>query len=499
MISEIKSAEIKKLILYLIASSTVISIYAVAQKFGIDKDYWVEHSWERVFSTFGQPNWLAAFLVMVIPYTAILTFKNLQQFFKTPGVKKKFRLGSIFVITLAITSLQIAALIFTRSVSGYLALLVSLVILFLYYLVTWFSKKQRLLIPLLIIIISIPCFIFAVSPKSQSYLKDLFWEKETNQIRLIVWKGALDLISTRPIIGYGLETFAYSFLPFRPADINQTTEWNFLFNKPHNEYLEILSESGFIGLITYTFFISILVIWIYKKRRSVKNQAEIMALFAGFSGLLVTLFFGFQVVMTNLLFFLFPIFIIIISEINFTQKTVTLKISETLKTGFYVFFTLAYLTLNTFVIRYFLANVFYDFGSLYSLEKAVQYAPFENTYRRHLAYAYTQKISENSENEAKAVTEIDKTLQSNDQNYLNLQTLTQTYLELAQIDSKYFAQATELTEKQLALCPTDPEVYYTYGLLLMTQDNNEKAKEAFKKALELKPDYENALKMFNLF
>ena len=32
MISEIKSAEIKKLILYLIASSTVISIYAVAQK-----------------------------------------------------------------------------------------------------------------------------------------------------------------------------------------------------------------------------------------------------------------------------------------------------------------------------------------------------------------------------------------------------------------------------------------------------------------------------------
>ena len=56
MISEIKSAEIKKLILYLIASSTVISIYAVAQKFGIDKDYWVEHSWERVFSTFGKPN-----------------------------------------------------------------------------------------------------------------------------------------------------------------------------------------------------------------------------------------------------------------------------------------------------------------------------------------------------------------------------------------------------------------------------------------------------------
>ena len=57
----------------------------------------------------------------------------------------------------------------------------------------------------------------------------------------------------------------------------------------------------------------------------------------------------------------------------------------------------------------------------------------------------------------------------------------------------------KLTEKQLDLCPTDPEIYYTYGLLLMTQDNNEKAKEAFQKALELKPNYENAQKMFDLF
>ena len=40
--------------------TVIISIYGILQRFGVDAGFWKQPSPERVFSTLGQPNWLAA-------------------------------------------------------------------------------------------------------------------------------------------------------------------------------------------------------------------------------------------------------------------------------------------------------------------------------------------------------------------------------------------------------------------------------------------------------
>ena len=60
-------------------SAFFVSIYAVLERLGIDSHLWVQDVQSRVFSTLGQPNWLAAYIVALIPTTwafAILSLRD---------------------------------------------------------------------------------------------------------------------------------------------------------------------------------------------------------------------------------------------------------------------------------------------------------------------------------------------------------------------------------------------------------------------------------------
>ncbi len=73
-------------------------------------------------------------------------------------------------------------------------------------------------------------------------------------IRLELWKSTFDLITSSPkifLVGTGPETFPYVFQAFRNGKLNYSSEWDFVFNKPHNYYLEIWSESGIFTLMTF--------------------------------------------------------------------------------------------------------------------------------------------------------------------------------------------------------------------------------------------------------
>ena len=51
---------IKKITIFSLTSGAIIAIYGILQHFGIDKKFWPNDDvMSRVFSTLGQPNWLA--------------------------------------------------------------------------------------------------------------------------------------------------------------------------------------------------------------------------------------------------------------------------------------------------------------------------------------------------------------------------------------------------------------------------------------------------------
>ena len=63
---------------------------------------------------------------------------------------------------------------------------------------------------------------------------------------------------------------------------------------------------------------------------------------------------------------------------------------------------------------------------------------------------------------------------------------------LSYLDRKQYAMAKLVALRAMKLDEADPELYYTVGLVLLGQDEAVKARVQFKRALELKPDYQPA-------
>jgi O-antigen ligase len=67
--------------------------------------------------------------------------------------------------------------------------------------------------------------------------------------RLYFWQHSIDLIRSRPVIGYGTGSFASQFSRI-------TGGKNLLTANPHNEYLMIAVQLGAVGLFAYLFFLA---------------------------------------------------------------------------------------------------------------------------------------------------------------------------------------------------------------------------------------------------
>ncbi len=298
---------INQLLFTILISGLIISIYAILQKAGIDKNFWNEDASHRVFSTLGQPNWLAAYLIPIFYLALYFGFQ--------------FKIHVIFKFVPAL--MVYFAILFTYSISGIFAFAISLLI---YILLNFgpLKKTVKKYWHVLIILFVLTCaaaiplkdriinqmdnmygiFNLLQSDESQN-LKANYGD--TGKIRLILWDGTLNLITSSAkqfLIGSGPETFAYAFPKFRPDSINATSEAGFVHNKPHNWYLEIFSNLGLLGFLSYLTFI---FANIFLFARGPKSQLSII-LFCGWISILITNFFGWPTVPLSILFFIVPIF-----------------------------------------------------------------------------------------------------------------------------------------------------------------------------------------------
>lgn len=261
----------------------------------------------RVYSTFGQPNWLAQYIVFLLPFCLYLALFDTKYFIWFP-----------------ISILGFCALWFSYSMSGLLGFLVSLgffvslnikgllsakvyfirfaLLLFLYGIIAVFNLgvfKLRVqdayndLISGTVPHVYAQADIIAKSATQRNV-------SDAGFIRLNVWKASLELPLTSVknlLIGTGPETYPYAFQPHRPKDMNYSSEWNFVVNKPHNYYIEVLIEQGLVGLL----LLLAIYFLVY-----VKLPLELKP---GFVAFLVTNIFGWPTVATSLLFWVSTVFI----------------------------------------------------------------------------------------------------------------------------------------------------------------------------------------------
>lgn len=276
---------------YSLFTAVVVCIYGILQRFGIDKDIWVQDVQNRIFSTLGQPNWLAAFLVALIP----LTWASY--------IKKPY--------SYILSALFFATILFTKSRSGLLGLITADVIFWGFLLFKNYKDHAK---QFLVFNISFLILFFMIGSPFAKQNTEIVSQgttlevggTESGDIRKIVWKGAIEAWKGNPIIGSGPETFAYIYPLYRPQEHNLVSEWDFIYNKAHNEYLNLMATTGTLGIISYLVLIIISIIILIKTSR--------FEFLAGYVGLLVSNFFGFSVVITQLFLFLFPAIALILDD-----------------------------------------------------------------------------------------------------------------------------------------------------------------------------------------
>jgi len=306
-ISNLKSREIQKSLYYLMVSTAIASMLAILERFGVyttcgimglsyTDSCWVQDVKSRVFSTLGQPNWLAAMLVALIPFTWLKSWKY-------------YLVSILFFITLLLTKSRSGILAFgfeflifwgftfygesTTSRSGFLH--------------TGDKTKSKHLKEFITLSLGLVIFAFVFSYKPQTNNQNMnnisvpaleLGGTESGTIRKYVWQGAFEVFKHYPIIGTGPETFAYSFPMYKPVGHNLTSEWDFIYNKAHNEFLNYLANTGILGFLSYILVIVYSFIMLIKSKR--------FDLMSAYVGILVTNFFGFSVVTISLLFFMLP-------------------------------------------------------------------------------------------------------------------------------------------------------------------------------------------------
>jgi putative inorganic carbon (hco3(-)) transporter len=80
-----------------------------------------------------------------------------------------------------------------------------------------------------------------------------------NETRLNLWKTSFHMFQARPIAGFGEDNFDYYFETFKVPGFYDAT------GHPHNDYLNVLVNSGIVGLITF------LSIWVLAIRTGYKT------------------------------------------------------------------------------------------------------------------------------------------------------------------------------------------------------------------------------------
>lgn len=279
-------------------SALIISIYGISQHFGFDFIPWSpDQDLTRSISTLGGPTYLGAYLVLLLPLALVLALTR-----ECPS-----RLRVMSLISAALMSL---ALLFTFARSAWLALIVSLLFLFLMNIVAILRNK---LLPLIIVgLLLISYFLFA-SGRLTPYVeraKSAFnlTRGSSGGIRLLAWEQTIEMIKDRPLLGWGPETFSLIFPRYITVEWERTVRRDFPTDKAHNDLLQVASTMGLASLIPY---VLIFVLFFWHSLWSIKYLSDpfqknlLKGLSAGVLAYLAQLQFNFSVVDVTPIFWIF--------------------------------------------------------------------------------------------------------------------------------------------------------------------------------------------------
>ena len=286
----------KRIFLAILASAFLAASYGILQFLGLDIYHWKEAALYtgRAFSTLGQPNFFASWLLLVLPISFLFFYQA-----------KNFLLKSTyFLVFLTI----IFALVTTGSRGALVALSISLVIFIVYL---FFSSKIGLTLRkklLLIALALIAIFIFSftlelISPGRVTSLVDR--SGGSVSARLDFYQASVAAIKAKPLFGYGQENLYETFLPYYQTSWGVHGDVGQVPDRAHNLILDVLMSHGLFGLIFYSLFFYFFFFLVFRLLKSKDFHHQGLALGFGALAYLFSILFSFTVVSTEFYFFIF--------------------------------------------------------------------------------------------------------------------------------------------------------------------------------------------------
>ncbi len=582
ILSSDKAESIKKTSRMLFAvfiSGVIVALWGFPSHFGYDPtclafrgtfdvSCWTDAFQPRVrmFSTLGQPNWLAAFLLILIPITTGYIINSIKEI-------KKSKLFDIPLFKTVGFGLALFVFYFdmgwTLSQSGFVGFWAGNIIFVAIYSLLILRKqsfslltalKQKSFQTLIVIqILFVVTTFFTANPiprlqffNFRSMMENSIAKSTTKEvakpspqptaapagpslessitgsgaIRKIVWKGAIQIWKAYPLFGSGVETYAYAYYKYRPLEHNLTSEWDYLYNKAHNEFLNYLATTGAYGLGTYLLFLGTFLFFGIRfvggqlKKSQIGNPV-LPALIGSFIGIQVSNFFGFSVVEVNMLMFLIPLFYISIAKpsskfLEYPKgEEADYVTSEAPGTGrVMVIGGLGIFCLYSifFLINYWNADINYGLGYNYnrinefqvanpSLEKAVAMRGGEDLYKNELsvnlaalALMAAQQKDTNTANQFASRSKLlsDEVAQRNPNNVVFWKARTRVMFSLSALSPSLISDAVTAIDKAHELAPTDAKVLYNQALIYDQIGQKDKALSILNQTIDAKRDYRDA-------
>lgn len=254
-----------RLIRYLLVSSLAVSVIGIFQYYFISfmPAGWLDKSLYgaisgRAFSTLYNPNVLGSYLILIISI-ALAGF---------PCTGKSFNRFLQPLITVA----ALFCMLLTFSRGAWLGLAVSILIIFI------FKKEKAYMLSLFAgaALLALPEYDAVIARTNMEFLA-----ADTSGIfRLHLWDTAVKIFSDNPLWGAGIGSYGHLL----------QAQYGYYISHAHNFYLQMLAETGIIGLTAFLGYLCITMYVSYRLYRSSRSRrARSLALgtMAGFVGLLV--------------------------------------------------------------------------------------------------------------------------------------------------------------------------------------------------------------------
>lgn len=363
--------------------------------------------------------------------------------------------------------------------------------------------------------LAISVFFLVLNPQINWFLQrtsEIYLSRQAN------FQIGMSVLKEKPVLGSGPGTFSYDFSKFKPVDFNKTAIWNVAFNTGSSKIMTIMATGGILGLLAILAFMASIIF--FGIRSFFKSQSVLgLGLFASLSVLILSFFLHNSNLSLDFVFFFLTA---VLTALIFEQKKEFELKPSSLTTLIITFaFTLMFIFgLGLLILggQRYVAEVRYFLGikalsenrldeGIKNLEKAMLANAKTDLYYRQLAQVYLLKIEDIAKNETMSEDDKSKALQVlvansvnaakiasdlNPNNTANWLIRGYVYQSLAGLITDGNTWAINSYNEALKLDPNNPYLLTQRGIAYYQVKDYQNAKSDFQKALELKPDYQNA-------